>query len=124
MSDEATMPLFGSGEMLKMVGDAMREDFREYARARRTDPSTSHQAAQSVKDISTSQKMVLALLNTHGPMHDQQILFKYREGYFEMISESGLRSRRAELVAKNLVQDSGQRITLPSGRKSIVWEAV
>jgi hypothetical protein len=69
--------------------------------------------------------LILALFTKFGPMHDQTLITMFRREYtYVSKSDAGLRSRRAELVAKNLVQDSGQRITLPSGRKSIVWEAV
>jgi hypothetical protein len=36
-------------------------------------------------------------------------------------SESGLRTRRRELVDMGLVVDTGRTETLPSGRKAIVW---
>jgi hypothetical protein len=36
-------------------------------------------------------------------------------------SESGIRSRRAELVDRGLVVDTGRRIRLESGRYAIVW---
>ena len=36
-------------------------------------------------------------------------------------SQSGFRSRIAELVNAGLVEDSAKRVTTPSGRPSIVW---
>jgi hypothetical protein len=36
-------------------------------------------------------------------------------------SESGIRSRRAELVRQGVVKDSGERQVLRSGRKAVVW---
>jgi hypothetical protein len=36
-------------------------------------------------------------------------------------SESGIRSRRAELVAQGLVVDTGGRVKLPSGRWATLW---
>jgi hypothetical protein len=41
-----------------------------------------------------------------------------------MASDQGIKSRRAELVAEGFVEDSGKRVILPSGRKSIVWRKV
>lgn len=95
------------------------------ARARRSDPVTSHQAAQSVTQIGWTQESILELFNFWGPMHDAKMISRYRQVQADVPNQSdaGLRSRRAELVAKGLVQDSGQRVKLPSGRQSIVWEA-
>jgi hypothetical protein len=37
-------------------------------------------------------------------------------------SESGIRTRRKELVERGLVEDTGRRDILVSGRKSIIWK--
>lgn len=93
------------------------------ARARRTDPSTSHDAAASVRDQTLTQKRILRLLDTYGPLCDTDIAFSLmRNSHGETTtSESGLRTRRSELAAKGYVEDSGLRSRLPSGRHSIVW---
>lgn len=93
------------------------------AKARRSDPVTSHQAAQSVQNISYTHRDILRTLQLHGPMHDQLLIESILSRYGRISSEAGIRSRRAELVTKGLVRDSGQRVKLPSGRQSIVWEA-
>lgn len=97
------------------------------AKARRTDPVTSHQAAQSVANQTEVQHAILEVLKHAGPLCDQEIIRAYiRSEYaasFPRQSDAGLRTRRAELVAKGMVRDSGTRVKLPSGRSSIVWEA-
>jgi len=89
--------------------------------ARITDPETSHEAAESVSNISETQERILNILKD-GPLTDEHLnmIYKTQVGY---TSESGIRSRRAELVERGLVRDSGMRQKLRSGRSAIVWEA-
>lgn len=90
-------------------------------RARTSDPTTSHEAAASVGNITDTQFYVLKAL-VH-PAHDVELLERYRNfKKAPMASDSGIRSRRAELVDMGAVQDSGHRFTLPSGRSATVWE--
>lgn len=91
------------------------------AHARRTDPPTSHAAAAALTPdtLRKSQAEVLNILR-QGPMHDQRIAATALAWHSKQ-SPSGLRTRRAELVAAGLVEDSGRRETLPSGRGSVVW---
>lgn len=92
------------------------------ARARSTDPATSHAAAASLGDLRPSQAAVLALFQELGPMADEALLISYRERAVEPSqSDSGLRSRRAELVDQGLLEDSGERGLTGSGRATIVW---
>lgn len=91
--------------------------------ARNTDPQTSHEAAASVKDLTETKKHILIALNR--PRTDIGLGEAYRNLKFApRVSESGLRSRRSELVAEGLVKDSGRREKLPSGRHAIIWERV
>lgn len=91
--------------------------------ARINDPETSHEAAASVKNISATQEYVLKALNR--PRTDPDLAEAYLNIKGAPIASlSGIRSRRAELVAKGLVEDSGLREVLPSGRKAIIWKAV
>jgi len=58
-----------------------------------------------------------------GPMYDQSLVQQYQdhgEGYPQQ-SESGIRTRRRELVDQGVLEDSGEKVVLQSGRKSIVW---
>jgi hypothetical protein len=101
------------------------------ANARRTDPKTSHDAADSLSEerIRDSQFSVYVLIDHHGAagLSDQDLIRAYTSAHlrnptmYPYQSESGLRTRRSELVRKGLVVDSGRRSTTRSGRKSIVW---
>ena len=93
--------------------------------ARTSDPDTSHAAARSVTNLTEKQDAVLNLLRETGSATDWALSSRYffRAGLVEQ-SESGLRTRRSELVRKGLVHDTGERETLPSGRKAIIWAAV
>jgi hypothetical protein len=96
-----------------------------HARARSTDPGTSHAAARSISPtkIRESQAFVLGLLVHYGPMTDAGLL-----GYAELsrprVSPSGIRTRRSELVTQGLVGDTGRRVRLETGRHAIVWGAL
>lgn len=91
--------------------------------ARKTDPQTSHDAAKSVKDINNTKKAILSLLRKH--QSDMQLVANYtklvRQKKAPRASESGIRSRRAELVKAGLVKDTGKRDVSASNRQMIVW---
>jgi hypothetical protein len=90
--------------------------------ARKTDPHTSHEAAASVENITETQKFILKALVR--PRTDGQLIEAYRKFKFApQASESGIRSRRAELARDGLVEVVGE-VRLPSGRRSRVWKAV
>ena len=95
------------------------------ARARRTDPVTSHQAAESVKDLRGSQRAVLKLFHDmpagYG-MTDEDIAKHYPTKGLLQQSPSGLRTRRKELVDAGYLEDSGERRRMTTGRKAIVWQ--
>lgn len=101
-------------------------DHYPQAHARSTDPSTSHRAAASISAarLRESQEEVLRVLRDYGPLCDCDLLTTYRETSELEQSDSGIRTRRAELVARGLVRDSGVRLRLPSNRATIQWEAV
>lgn len=91
--------------------------------ARITDPQTSHDAAESVDNLTETKQYILKALVR--PRTDVSLVEAYRNLKFApRASESGIRSRRAELVADGLVKDSGVRVKLASGRSAIVWERV
>lgn len=98
------------------------------ALARITDPITSHQAASSVKNITATQQAIMKLIQLQ-PMTDQRLVKFYQAQIrmgadardFPRASESGIRSRRAELVDQGLIKDSGAREKLESGRSAVVW---
>lgn len=94
-------------------------------RARRSDPGTSHQAAASVRQLTAKQRAVRTVLRRYGSLTDEQIREKYdyevRMAGLPVQSESGLRTRRAELVRRGDVVDTGDRRVMSTGRKAIVW---
>jgi hypothetical protein len=92
-------------------------------RARNTDPITSVLAAESVSEITATQEYVLRCLKK--PRNDIALVEAYRAyKNAPRASESGIRSRRAELVEAGLVVASADRVKTPSGRWSVVWERV
>lgn len=96
------------------------------ARARTSDPITSHEAADSITSeaMRRSQLGVLAMFQRFGPMHDVALIERYMaygEGH-PVQSESGIRTRRSELVAQGVLEDSGEKVRLDSGRRAIVWK--
>lgn len=88
--------------------------------ARKQDPATSHVAAATVQDITATKLAVLrALKRSRTDVQILEIYLKDRKA--PKASESGIRSRRAELVRDGFVVDSGSRMKLDSGRMAIVW---
>ena len=87
--------------------------------ARNGDPETSHDAAASLSPdtIRLSQQRVLDYLYRWGPLTDTELVAALNGEQ----SPSGIRTRRRELADLGFVQDSGQRATLKSGRKAILW---
>jgi len=92
------------------------------AHARRTDPETSHEAAGRLKqeDLSRGQKRVLCVMHEAAPATDE-VLLEASVALRVKISPSGFRTRRTELVAKGLVEDSGGRRDTKFGNPAIVW---
>jgi hypothetical protein len=93
------------------------------------DPQTSWEAAASSTEEHTTrtQLAILAIL-AYGEMTDTEIVHAYREledfGDVPRASESGIRSRRAELVEMGKVQATGFYRKTPSGRRCNIWELV
>jgi len=96
------------------------------ATARLTDPETSHKAARSIttEAITKTQAAILEILKLQN-LTDEGIREWYDEGvklgYWKPTSESGLRSRRAELVERGLVIRAG-RGTTRFGRECNIWK--
>lgn len=99
------------------------------ARARATDPGTSHAAAASVSETGAGKlrARVHFLLQTIGPMHDVKLCDAYHERErilgWPSATDSGIRTRRSELVTAGHVADTGDRVRLETGRHAIVWRA-
>lgn len=95
------------------------------AHARKTDPVTSHLAAESVKYSTPTQLIILSLLEI--PQTDEELVKNYNNlrkdnpTIVPRASASGIRSRRAELFQADKVVPVGYAAT-ESGRRAIVWE--
>lgn len=94
------------------------------ALARSTDPVTSHLAAASVKNINETQQEVLRVMGLLGPVTDEKLVNTFQFYSKTKISPSGIRSRRAELVTKGLVEATALTGTTVSGRRATVWRTV
>jgi hypothetical protein len=106
-----------------MMGTQMPESLFERmdkAHARRTDPETSHEAAaHATLGIERQRRLVEVYAVARGAVGfmDAQL-----EDAHPTESDSGLRTRRSELTARNIILDSGRRDRMPgSPRKRIVW---
>lgn len=101
-----------------------------HARARATDPDTSHSAAEGLGDLSVRQRDVWRCLNDNGPSTDEELVGRYAEGVsvglYIRQSASGLRTRRCELGDETpaLVVDTGDRKPTTMGNRATVWRAV
>jgi DNA-binding MarR family transcriptional regulator len=100
------------------------EPHPDQAHARRTDPETSHEAAESVasETIRLTQRRILIVLYSMGSQDDIGIAQAISEQAPMPPSPSGLRTRRSELVAKGLVRHSGEYGKSASGRRTRLWE--
>lgn len=109
------------------MSDPQPSLFDSPTRARTSDPATSHEAAGKVTNKRRVQVEILRMLRRIHPhaLCDDTIRTIYRESAdvhdLPPVSDSGLRTRRSELVSAGLVVDSGERATLPSGRRAIRW---
>ena len=94
------------------------------AHARKSDPFTSHLAADSISDTSALQRRILVLFEvSHIGLNDEQLIAMYKSAYGHVspATDSSLRSRRNDLVVKGHLRDSGQTRPTATGHKSIVW---
>ena len=93
------------------------------AKARKTDPITSHEAAASLSDVTEIQRFVLKSLNR--PRTDKQIVEAYQTFKHapRVSDDSTIRSRRNELTKLGLIRNSGQ-FDVRGPRRQIIWERV
>lgn len=104
--------------------DGLQVSWMDAAYARDRDPSTSHEAAAgiSLETLRMTQAHVLGLFKRYGAMTDKGLLARARE-HLMLQSDSGLRTRRAELVKMGKMRWSGMYDTI-NGRKHRMWEVV
>jgi predicted ArsR family transcriptional regulator len=82
--------------------------------ARYTDPSTSHDAAESI-DTTQLERMVFNVLKEYGPQTSEQVAEKLK---MPLVSIS---PRFRPLANKGKIIDSGERFKNKSGRCAILW---
>jgi hypothetical protein len=97
-------------------------------RARRSDPETSHEAADS-NDLNGSQAWVLHLIRTYGPLDDVTLCDEHevaldRNDDVTPWTDQRIRSARHELVERGLVEWAGIWKIRPGHRRARVWQAV
>lgn len=101
-----------------------------HARTRKTDPTTSHEAADSNHDtVKQSQDFVADTLWLHGPLADHELVERCEAEFAAFPnnprwSASRIRTARAELVDQGRVMFAGYFHLTPSGRRAQVWATV
>jgi hypothetical protein len=99
----------------------------EQAHARNSDPETSHAASRSVVNIGRVREQIRELFKAFPKgMTDEQMIYFFREMQrvrtdWKNASDSGLRSRRSELVTLGFVEDSGELGKTEMGNPAIIW---
>ena len=88
----------------------------DWARVRRTDQVTSHEAADS-NNVSDSQHAVLCVLEYEGD-HAQ---FEVEKRFSGRLSPPRVRSAFSELEALGMVKRTDEFRLTPSGRRAQVW---
>lgn len=73
-------------------------------------------------DIRDSQKKVLRALLVYGPMTDEEIYLTVTK--HGQMSPSGVRTRRSELVKRDLVRKTDMVKYTVSNRRTAVWAAI
>ena len=99
------------------------------AYARHSDPRTSQEAAESLTaaHLRASLEAVLECAQRlpHFGFTDVALIAFYRSNQYlyewPEQSDSGIRTRRSELVRAGLLVDSSEKIKLRTGRRAIVW---
>lgn len=96
--------------------------------ARATDPGTSWAAAGSVRNQTQVHRFLISLLRQFGPMTDEEIAHRWKHQQVEwdlpLTSDSGLRTRRKELVDMGVAEATGEERRTKSNRKTKVWRLV
>ena len=104
------------GEVIALIDFVERQ---LAARARRSDPETSHEAAASKLRLNESRQAVLECIRRCGPGTDRHIWDAYQSMTLPRQSPQSVRSRRSELVRMGHVVDRG--VLLIDGKQHTVW---
>jgi len=89
-------------------------------RVRSKDPLTSHEAADH-NDVEKSLGLVLSALKAFGPSADHELVQQLGQSGF---TPQRLRTARAALVERGLVEESGIYRLTSHNRRAIVWQVV
>lgn len=95
---------------------------RDSARTRRSNPSTSHEAAD-LNDVNASIGAVLDTLRQYGPMHDEKLHALMQSLGYPYTPER-VRTARKALLDLGKVESMGDKALTTRGRRTIVWRAV
>lgn len=100
-----------------------------HERVRTTDPDTSAAAIadMTADTLNRNQEAVLEAIRRLGSRAcDTELVYEYRENMHDLPAQSpsGIRTRRAELVAAGKLADIGLRVRTESDRQAIVWSVV
>lgn len=88
---------------------------------RSTDPETSRNSTEPER-LRSQYENILSVYAKNGALSDTELWVNYRAMFPDQrISPSGLRTRRAELVTKGLVKDTGTLGVTASGRSTVIW---
>ncbi len=89
-------------------------------RARRTDPVTSHMAAEHAKQMALDHhELILRVLRQHGPMGKDGIASRLRG-----LDGVAVCRRLVELQRSGLIALTGKHVTSSAGRAEREWKAV
>jgi hypothetical protein len=115
-------------EMIAHTGSCTPQEAQELARmlmeakTRNNDGPTSQKAARSVRNMTQKRQDVMATFRRFGTLTDEQLVTVYAtmDNVTDQ-SESGLRTRRNELVKMGLLVDTGNTRRIRSGRQAVLW---
>jgi len=90
-----------------------------FPRVRKLDPTTSHQAAQSIKSVAPIHMQVIHdCLHEHGPMGKDQI------SLWTKLDGNQIARRLPEMQKMGLVELTGETVHSASGRQERQWRAL
>jgi len=93
--------------------------FPEFPRVRATDPVTSYEAADSIKEIANQHHIIiLECLQKHGPMGKDGISSRTD------LDGNQVARRLNEMKVLGLITLTGEKVTSNSGRSEREWQAI
>lgn len=117
MTDPKPPTLFEGDTIPQIVAEL------DSARARKSDPDTSHFAADSNVNREAVEEHVRHLFMIHGPMTDHELTLRYFVDSTSPASDfESPRKRRSSLSKAGVLVATLQRRPSRTGRPAIVWE--